>query len=385
MTDMRWHILRTLLHKEVLRHLANRGGLVLVLLLVVASMLLSFFGHGDVGAGGFAPSVQRCYVDYWQDGDLVEHLRRNVPRDLAGHVRFRPAREVPTDRTGKLLYVQNTGAIQIRPPEGDGRGGYKVCFWHPGSDGSALAPFEVWFWKETARFYQLRALPYAPAAGTAPGSGDAAGAPAAGEEGGLTSERSELEGGLDTRSGLATSLVLFGLFFVCVYLLPSLTCEERERGVLLAQALSPASPREILAAKFLFYPVLGAALGAVLAGTYQPRVLTQAFFWLTLLVSVVGSMGIGLTIASVARTQRAAGLGALCYMMAVALLQLVCQQGGIPGLPYLALEYHCSRLLHASLKEVVFGYHYGHLAGAAALACAWTGLAAVLFRRQGWQ
>ena len=46
------------------------------------------------------------------------------------------------------------------------------------------------------------------------------------------------------------------LFFVCVYLLPSLTCEERERGVLLAQALSPAAPREILAAKFLVLKVL---------------------------------------------------------------------------------------------------------------------------------
>jgi hypothetical protein len=43
---LRWHVLRTLLHKEVLRHLANRGGIVLVLLLIVASLLLSFFGNG---------------------------------------------------------------------------------------------------------------------------------------------------------------------------------------------------------------------------------------------------------------------------------------------------------------------------------------------------
>jgi hypothetical protein len=371
---MRWPILRTLLHKEVLRHLANRGGLVLVLLLIVAAMLLSFFGNGDVGAAGFGPSVQRCYVDYWQDGELVEHLRRNVPRELASCVQFRRAREVPTDSTGKLLYTPNTGAIQIRPPDSAAPGGFKVCFWHPGADGSALAPFEVWFWKETARFYQTKAMPYASGGGAM----DEA-------EGGLSAERSELKGGLDARSGLATSLVLFGLFFVCVYLLPSLTCEERERGVLLAQALSPASPREILAAKFLFYPVLGMALGVVLAGTYQPRVLAQPFFWLALLVSVVGSMGVGLTIASVARTQRAASMGAMCYMMVVALLQFLCQQGGIRGVPYLALEYHCSRIIHASLKEAVLGFHYGNLAGAALLSVVWTVLAAALFRRQGWQ
>src|SRR4029434_4699495 len=119
-------------------------------------------------------------------------------------------------------------------------------------------------------------------------------------------ERSALAGGYDTRSGIATSLVLFGLFFVCVYLLPSLTCEERERGVLLAQALSPASTSELLFAKFLFYPVIGVALAALIAGVQEPRVLLRAFFWLALVVSAVGSMGVGLTIASVARTQRAA-------------------------------------------------------------------------------
>ena len=95
-------------------------------------------------------------------------------------------------------------------------------------------------------------------------------------------------------------LVLFGLFFVCVYLLPSLTCEERERGVLLAQVLSPATTGEILAAKFLFYPAAGLALGAALAALYRPGVLLVPFFWLALAAAVAGSMGVGLVIASLA-------------------------------------------------------------------------------------
>jgi hypothetical protein len=190
---------------------------------------------------------------------------------------------------------------------------------------------------------------------------------------------------MDARSGLASSLVLFGLFFVCVYLLPSLTCEEREQGVLLAQALSPASPREILGAKYLFYTGVGLVLGAVLAGLYQPRVLGQVFFWLALTAAVVGSMGVGLTIASLARTQRAASMGALCYLLAVTLLLTVCQQADIPGLPYLALEYHCPRMIHAALTGSGDGSHWGHLAGALALAGAWSVLAVAMFRRHGWQ
>jgi hypothetical protein len=366
---MRWHILRTLLHKEVLRHLANRGGIALVLLLVVASMLLSFFGTKDAAGGGFNPGVQRCYVDYWEEGPLVSHLRRNVPEELAPHLRFRPAANVPTAAGGTILYAQNTGAIQIRP--GASSGTYKVWFWHPGADGSALAPFELWFWRQAYRF--------AEAQGGRPDSPGAPGVPR------LEAEHSELKGGLDPRSGMATALVLFGLFFVCVYLLPSLTCEERERGVLLAQALSPAAPREILAAKFLFYPALALALAAVLAGTYEPAVLARPFFWAALVAAVLGSMGVGLTIASLARTQRAASMGAMCYMMAVALLLFICQQNNIPGLPYLALEYHCPRMIHAALTDAVLWYHWGNLAGAGALAAAWAVTATLLFRRCGWQ
>jgi hypothetical protein len=364
---MRWHILRTLLHKEALRHLANRGGLTLIGLLIVAAMLLSFFGTQDGGVSGLAPVVQRCYVDYWEDGPLIEHLKSHVPPALKGRLRFRAATRLDADDQGNIVYPPNTGAIQIRP-------GPQVFFWHPGSDGSALAPFEAWFWKESLRYGQSQANAAGPRSET-----QAVLAPA------TEPEHAELKGGLDSRSGLITSLTLFGVFFVCVYLLPSLTCEERERGVLLAQALSPASACEILAAKFLFYPPLALVLAAVVAGTYRPTVLLSGFFWLALAMAVFGAMGVGLTIASLARTQRAASMGAMCYMLVIALMLFICQQHGIGGLPYLALEYHGPRMIHAALTDAVLWYHYGHLIGAGVLATVWAGVAVVLFRRCGWQ
>jgi hypothetical protein len=96
-------------------------------------------------------------------------------------------------------------------------------------------------------------------------------------------------------------------------------------------------------------------------------------------------MGIGLTIASLARTQRAASMGALSYMLVVALLLFICQQNGIPGLPFLALEYHCPRMLQASLTQSVTIYHYINLLATIFLAIAWTTAATVTFRRHGWQ
>src|SRR5262249_25112496 len=152
-------------------------------------------------------------------------LRRNLPDDLKDRVRFRHFDKAPRDADGRIVYAHNAGAIQLRPPTRPDSV-RKVWVWYPGSDDSGMAPYETWFWKETARFE--RALH---------GSEGTAAT--------IEEERSSLAGGLDPRSGISTSLVLFGLFFVCVYLLPSMTCEEREGGVLLAQALSPASTAEL--------------------------------------------------------------------------------------------------------------------------------------------
>jgi hypothetical protein len=359
---VRWHVLRTLLHKELLRYLANRGALVLMLLLLVFAMLLSAFGGASTAGTGIGAGVQRCFVDYPSVGPLVQHLRRNVPEALKGQIIFRSLQEVPVNASGVMIYPEGAGSIQLRPPE-SGSAGFIVWLWHPGDDGGALAPYEAWFWKETLAFYHNAGL-RVPV---------------------ITVRRSRLEGAMDTRSGLASALVLFGLFFVCVYLLPSLTCEERERGVLLAQVLSPASTGEILAAKFLFYPVVALALGAALAALYRPGVLLVPFFWLAAVAAIAGSMGVGLVIASLARTQRSASMGAMCYLMAVALFLTICQHADIRVLPYLALEYHVPRVIHAALTGATQAEHWRHLAGVAFLAAAWTAAAAYLFRRYGWQ
>src|SRR5438128_11738012 len=111
---MRWYILRTLLHKELWRHLANRGGIALVVLLVAAALLLSFFGKSEGSpASTLVGGVRSCYVDYWEDGPWIEHLRNNVPPELEKTVEFREARRAPTVN-GQIVYPSGRGAIQVR-------------------------------------------------------------------------------------------------------------------------------------------------------------------------------------------------------------------------------------------------------------------------------
>lgn len=424
---MRWYILRTLLIKEAHRHLADRGGIFLALLLIGASLLMSLFGRSDAQEKQFFGGVQLCYLDYGEDSPWIRHLIENLP---APELKIKPRseRSVVRNEQGIIVYPENTGAIQIHTDGADsaGRPRYLINFWFPGKDPRVLDPYAEWFWKESLRYYQSAAQPVevetaqgqiiCPDEQTIirvrPGGPTKDGRPRhkflyrrPGKEVNLMGwvrdigghvgmspkppveievESRELEGRADERSMLATAFVIFALCFFSVYLMPALTCEERERGLLLAQVLSPASPREILAAKFLFYPLIGMALGALLAGIYSPRVLVRPFFWLGLIATAAGYLGVGVSIASLARTQRRASMGAMFYMLSIALLLFITGRFGIPGIQYLTLEFHCPRIVHAALVDNTPPERLSLLV-AVILALFWIMLSSYLFRKCGWQ
>jgi hypothetical protein len=411
---MRWRILRTLLHKEALRHATNRGGLALAGLLVTASLLLAALNPAaeQDKPGTLVGGIHHCIIWYDEDDEWVAHLAEHMPPSLRANIFIQPIRPlVGLDQ--HLKYETGTGGIELRSMSAvDGTRRYRVYVRYPEGDRAGMAVYESWFWKESYRYFHERAaaelrergvdadhaLPPAPQdddlwaqkqafrglfdkyAVASNGSPAHEAVPAL-----EMRERAVVGGALDLRAAIATALVMFSLCFTCVYLMPSLTCEERERGLLLAQALSPASAAEILAAKFLFYPAFGILLATLLAGIHNPAVLSRPFFWMSLGTLSVGTLGIGMTVACLAKTQRAASLGALCYMLAVALVLLLCQQNNIQRLPALALEYHAPHLLHATLTNQLRPEHWWNLGASAALACGWALLAVVLFRRRGWQ
>jgi hypothetical protein len=404
---MRWYILKALLQKEFARHLANRGGIALALLLVAAAVLLSVFSPPEATAAGTnaVGGVHHCYVEFDRATPLIRHLEGNVPPELKSQIIFRELAKADTVDT-VIVYPTGTGALQIRQPlakdSPTGRAAVHVAVWHPDGEPTALAPYEQWLWKEMRRAFAEQAGKAVPASAMPPepdfGADEkwmvveahrwfqerAASAGAAVPD--LAVERRGLGGKvLDFRAAIATGMVVFALYFACVYLLPTLNCEERERGVLLAQALSPASPLELLAAKFLFYPCFGFGLAATIAAIYKSDVLSSLFFWLALFAVGGGFLGIGMTIAAVARTQRAAFLGGMCYLLSVSMVLLICSTNGIPVLSNFAVEYHGPRILHAALSQTVDYTHWLHLMAALGLAVAWLFAAGWVFRRRGWQ
>jgi hypothetical protein len=407
---MRWYIIRALLVKEWQRHLANRGGITLAILLVATAVLLSVFApHGNSAGTSAVGGVHHCYVEFDAQTSFIVHLQENTPRELSAQIVFRKL-ENPDQVNGLIVYQTGIGALQIRQTFPDksptGRGLLNVSVWHPDSDPQALAPYEAWFWKETHRYFANRArmkqldVPSDPSFDSSDdwlvleahkrlqeqvataGGNNILGVAVPD----LEVSRKGLGGKiLDFRAAVATGLVIFALYFTCVYLLPTLNCEERERGVLLAQALTPASPAEIVAAKFLFYPASGIILAATIAAIYKTEILSSFFFWLALIAVGGGFLGIGMTIATLAKTQRAAFLGGMCYLLSVSMILLICSTNNIPILPHLAVEFHGPRILHAALSGDVYPYHWLHLGAAILLGGAWLFAAGWLFRRRGWQ
>ncbi len=411
---MRFPILKALVQKEVRRHLANRGGIALALLLVVAALLLSIFNPttAEAGAGGgdLIGGVHHCYIEYASKTETILDLMRRVPPDLRAQVVFRVV--PPGELSSPMSYAPGTGAIRIVEQLADNSPRWNIEVWHPPGEPGAMAPYELWLFKALRQSLQARATEELKKTGA-----DVSSLPAtqfrdddlwavAESFRTLNVEFQRLQSTpgtplslptveirrnglgakpLDYRSAIATAMIVFALYFTCCYLLPTLNCEERERGVLLAQALSPASPAEIVGAKFLFYPVVGIGLAAVLAGIYSPNVLSSLFFWLALLAMSSGFLGIGMTVSTLAKTQRSAFMGSMCYLFAVSLILLVCSQNRIPIIPYLALEFHGPKILHAAVTQNIEPKHWYHLLATFFLGAFWMVLAGWLFRRRGWQ
>ena len=402
---MHYQVVRALVVKEARRHAANRGGVALCLLLVVAALVVSAFDPGaGATSGGELGGVTRCLVQVSAPPEFAADIEAALPPGLSGRVQFRPAGGDDVD--GLVGFPPGTGAVRVALRGGE----LAVSVWHPPGDPAAMAPYEQWACRAARAALQREAARRVAAHGgdparlTRPDWGESPGDLWAARDSArqLAAEAERLAPGaatplltvqrhglgarsLDLRTTVATGMVIFSLYFFCVYLLPAMTCEERERGALLAQALSPASTWEILSAKFLFYPVLGAGLATVVALIIKPAAVSTLFFWLTLAAVGAGFLGVGMTVATLARTQRAALMGSMCYLMAVSLVLIVCQSLNVPGVAYLAVEFHGPRAVHAAVTgDVQFG-HWLNLLGAGVLGCAWLGVAGVLFRRRGWQ
>ena len=110
------------------------------------------------------------------------------------------------------------------------------------------------------------------------------------------------------------------------------------------------------------------------------------FFWLALLAVGGGFLGIGMTVATLAKTQRAAFMGAMCYLLSVSLrpVHLLARTASRSCRTWpssTTARGSCTR----DHRRGCTGSTGCNLAAAGGLAVAWMAAAGWLFRRRGWQ
>jgi hypothetical protein len=397
---MRARILIALLRKEARRVAAQRGTVGMILLMLVTAVLLSTLGPAALGGTDLRGPVGRCIIDYWEPSEWTEHLRDHPPAQAGGKVQLRSM----ADHRGLISYPSRTGGIQIRKLDS---GGYKIWVWYPPEEEAAAAWCEAWFWEQTRRHFIDKArenLEPADQGIFAAQTADLLSSEPAAvqmhlhdhlrmkigrftEVPRLSVERSAMRGVTPPkpREAIAMGLSLLAVFFVGIFLLPSITCEERERGSLLAVAISPARAREILAAKLLFYFALATVLSLAVAGISAPSALAVPLLPAALAAISAGAVGVGMTIASIAKTQRGASSGALLYLFATGVVLLTFVGSPLEPLTWLMLERHGPQLLLAALSGQVQRWHWASLIAVSAIALCWSVIASLAYRKSGWR
>lgn len=366
---IRISLLRVLLAKERLRLRKQPLALLMLGLLAAISILISMGGPQLQAMSGRA-ATPTCWIVYDSNNGWIDHLKRHLPQQPS--IKIVAASAMPR-RGGEFAYPSGDGAIELllRTPQHP-----RMIIRYPGLQPSILWPHTQWFWGQTVAFI-----------GETPAF-DQVFVPM-----GRTSPQTAADVMRQTAlSDLMTiemvgGLLLFGVqLFSCVHLLISFTSQERERGTLLALALTPASLTEILLAKCLFHGGLALSMCTLIVAILQPQALGQPLLWGTLLVSSVGFLSIGVLIASLARTQATAALLTLCYLLGVALVSHLSKGWAAFALiRQLMFEHNGFLLIHASLKGAATGMVWQRLGMLTIVVLGWVIIATETFKRRGWR
>ena len=370
---IRWDMIRVLLEREIRRLQKNPSALMLIgLLTSVAVLMATSRPVEDQSGASAAKGTSPVLLVYEERTEWIEFLLQNLPE--SPEIRAIQADQV-RQGNGRYRIPRGWSLVEIRRGGRRDRNEYRIHGHYTGTSAAALKPFYDWFWPVITYYhsrpdwFEQHDAPLNPAASNIK----------------PLQETSVAE--LVQTELIGTMLVLIVQFFTCCHLLVSFTSQDRERGTLMALALSPARISEILVAKLLFHLTLSVMGSTLIVAVLQPEALLRPLFWLVMLITSVGLMCVGMCISAVAKTQSAAGLLALCYMLAGALLFYLASQYTVFSLlKRLTFESYSFPLLYATLKAGVGVMQVaGPLSSMAVIVAVWLLVARQVFYRSGWR
>lgn len=330
----RWYIIRTLIVKEILRYRYNWGLLVVVFALLALSGLVALGSKFQSLPGQGAAAVNTCYV-FSQKDDVskqwVAHLREHPPQFPHNTVFL----ELDRPDLARVSFVRiGTMNAELVPPPAPANAtanpeGWTIRYWHGDTDSPGILPYREWLSRESqAYLHASPRLNEETNKGTVPIGTEA----------------------LERLPIIVASLALFALYLLSFNLFITSTGEEREKRVLLALMLSPASPQEVLAAKAIFYAASSLIVSLAVVGMYSPVLLLRPMLWLTVIFGSVGYVAIGTVVLSIVRRQTTINTLSMLYLIVTSIIMMLSQFLPPFGLLKLLL---IENYLYAQMKRVV--------------------------------
>ena len=350
-----------------LKRIGRARSAVLLLLLLISAAVLMTLGWPDTQNQRTA-----CWVVYERQSELIRQLQSEPPGEFS--VRFIPRRDL-SQWVGQYYFPDDTYAIELGLEIRGRSDRQTIRFHHPVGQKEALIPIMQWFWRATHAISEDTPDYRIELASLEPG-------PARTEMSHLV--QGSLSSGVTTEK-IGTMLLLGMQFFVCCHLLVSFASQDRERGTQRAIALSPAGPFEILAARYLAHLLLSLTSCAAVMAVLRAEVLLNPVWWLTISVTSLGWMAVGTVMVSLARTQAAASMLTLSYMVGGSILFFFATWFvAFWRVQHACFEYYSIALLHGSIAGAA-SLLSAPVATLCLIVLAWLIIANLLFRRIGWQ
>ena len=118
----------------------------------------------------------------------------------------------------------------------------------------------------------------------------------------------------------------------------------------------------------------------------KPSALSCGSLWATLLLTSLGLCSVGMVIASLTKTQNAASLLALCYMLVGAVVfYLATKFSAFAGVKSFAFESYSFGMVFVSLQRPIPLSRATDLPPMLGLVAGWFAAATFLFRTRGWR
>ncbi len=358
-------MLAILVGREARRLRKNPSALLLLGLLTAIAVLLSLSRPEP------RPPM-KCWVVCSEASSWTELLKQRATDNP--RIRVVSVNDVKT-LSNRRIYPSYDCAIEIEERASNGQK-INVRFLYPGNDPNVIAPYLQWFWPVTAEHFGSTA-PFVTTSSPISGTSRAA-----------VMERLKQSSitELMTEELVATILLIIVLFVTCCHLQVSFTSQDRERGTLTALALTPASTSELLLSRYLFHLALGWTACLAIVGILRPAAVSHPLLWVTIALASIGLVSVGTVMASLARTQSAAGVLSLCYMLFGGVIFYLATKFSAFGLlKDASFESYSLPLLFLSLKQNLPLEKAPGLTNLATLVGTWTVVASWLFGRRGWR